>query len=240
VPGESVALYRVCLEVAGDGTCMAHVPELAGCFAVGSTREEALESLRRAIAEYLTWLAALGETGAPSSETAEVEVEVAEEVSTAGSYPRRPGEPLAFFAADQEPLSHHDVQTAMRLMEYARRDLLDFLHGVPEELLHWRPGPDEWSIAETLLHMAHAEASYIARLEEQSERTPFPQLAAIRSWAYHRLGRLTDPELSHVTSHRGEKWSVRKVLRRFLEHDREHTAYIRNLLTRYRRDSPAK
>jgi predicted RNase H-like HicB family nuclease len=240
VSGGSVALYKVCLEIAKDGTCMAHVPELAGCFAVGSTREEALERLRRAITEYLTWLAALGETGAPSAETAEVEVEVAEEVSTDGSYPRQPGEPLAFFTADEEPLSHHDLQTAMRLMERARRDLLEFLRDVPNEILQWRPGPHEWSVAETLLHMAQAEASYIARLEEQSEPTPFPQLAAIRSWAYHRLGRLTDPELSRVTVHRGERWSARKVLRRFLEHDRAHTAYIRGLLARYRRDSSAK
>jgi len=235
-----VALYKVCLEVASDGTCMAHVPELAGCFAVGSTREEALERLRRAITEYLTWLAALGETGAPSAETAEVEVEVAEEVSTAGSYPRPPSEPLAFFVADEEPLSYQDLQTAVRLLERARRDLLEFLRGVPDELLHWRPGPDEWSIAETLLHMAHAEASYIGRLDEHSEPTPFPQLTAIRSWAYHRLGRLSEPELSRVTVHRGEKWSARKVLRRFLEHDREHTAYIRGLLGRYRRDSQGK
>ena len=238
--GGSLALYRVCLEVATDGTCMAHVPELAGCFAVGSTREEALESLRRAVAEYLTWLAGHGEAAAPSAETADVEIEVAEEVASAGSYPLGPGEPLAFFAADEEPMSYNDLQTAVRLMEHARRDLLEFLRGVPDDLLHWRPAPDKWSIADTLLHMAYAEASYVARLEEQSEPTPFPQLAAIRSWAYHRLGRLTEPELSRVTSHREEKWSARKVLRRFLEHDREHTAYIHSLLAHYRRSSGGK
>jgi predicted RNase H-like HicB family nuclease len=217
---------------------MAHVPELLGCFAVGSTPDEALERLRRTITEYLTWLISHDEAPAPSADTAEVEIEIAEEVSTPGSYPRRPGESLAFFAAEEEPLSYHDLQTAVRLMEHARRDLLEFLRDVPETLLHWQPGPDEWSIAETLLHMAHAEASYIARLDEQSERTPFPQLTAIRSWAYHRLGRLTEVELSRVTVHRGEKWSARKVLRRFLEHDREHTAYIRSLLARYRRTPP--
>lgn len=235
-----MALYKVCLEIARDGTCMAHVPELAGCFAVGSTREEALEGARRAIAEHLTWLAALGETGVPSAETAEVEVEVAEEVSTDGSYPRRPGEPRAFFAADEEPLSYHELQMGVRLLERARRDLLEFLRGVPDDLLHWRPDPSERSIAETLLHMAHAEAGYVARLDEQSEPTPFPQLAAIRSWAYHRLGRLTDAELSRITTHGGEKWSARKVLRRFLEHDREHTAYIHRLLARYRRKPPGR
>ena len=233
-----MARYRVCLEVGEDGTCMAHVPELPGCFAVGSTREETLERLRGAITECLTWLAEHREAPAPSAESEQVEIEVVEEVSTADSYPRKPSEPVALFAADQEPISHHDLQTAVRLMEHARRDLLEFLQGVPDDLLRWRTGPDEWSIAETLLHMANVEASYLARLEEESQQSPFPQLTAVRSWAYHRLSRLTEAELSRLTTHRGEKWSVRKVVRRFLEHDREHTAYIRSLLARYHRNLP--
>jgi predicted RNase H-like HicB family nuclease len=233
-----LARYQVCLEVGEDGTCMAHVPELLGCFAVGSTREEALQRLRGAIAEYLAWLAKHREAPAPSNESERVEIEVVEEVSTSGSYPRKAGEPVAFLAADQEPMSYHDLQTAVRLMEHARRDLLEFLRDVPDSLLHWRPGPDEPSIAETLLHMAQVEASYLARLEEESQQPPFPQLAAVRSWAYHRLSRLTEAELSRLTTHRGERWSARKVLRRFLEHDWEQTAYIRSLLARYHRNQP--
>jgi predicted RNase H-like HicB family nuclease/uncharacterized damage-inducible protein DinB len=231
-----LARYQVCLEVGEDGTCMAHVPELIGCFAVGSTREETLERLHSAISEYLAWLAEHKEVSVPSAEADEVEIEVVEEVSTPASYPRRPGEPVAFFAADEEPLSYHDLQTAVRLMEHARHDLLEFLKDVPDSLLHWRPGPDDPSIAETLLHMAHVEADYLAYLEEEPRQPPLPLLAAVRSWVYHRLSRLTDAELSRLTIHHDEKWSTRKVLRRFLEHDREHTAHIRSLLARYHRD----
>jgi len=217
---------------------MAHVPELLGCVAVGSTREETLWRLRGAISEHLAWLAEHREMPAPCAESERVEIEVVEEVSTPGSYPRKPGEPAAFFATDKELLSHHDLQTAVRLMEHARSDMLEFLRDVPDSLLHWRPGPDEPSIAELLLRIAHAEASYLACLEEESERYPFPQLAAIRSWAYHRLSRLTEAELSRLTTHCDEKWSARKVLRRLLEDDRQHTAYIRSLLARYRRNLP--
>ena len=233
-----MARYQVCLEVGEDGTCMAHVPELIGCFAVGRTREETLERLRGAISEHLVWLAEHREVPAPSAESDQVEIEVVEEISAPTSYPRKPGEPVAFFTADGEPLSHHDLQTAVRLMEHARSDLLEFLRDVPDSLLHWRPGPDEPSIAELLLRIAHTEASYLACLEEEPERYPFPQLAAIRSWAYHRLSRLTDAELSRLTTHCDEKWSARKVLRRLLEDDRQHTAYIRSLLARYRRNLP--
>ena len=221
-----------------DGTCMAHAPELIGCFAVGSTREETLERLRHAITEYLAWLAEHGEAPPPGAEPEVVEIDVGEEASTPSGYPLKPGDPVAFFAADGEPYSRHELQTAVRLIEHFRRDLLEFLRDVPDSVLHWQPGPEEPSIAETLLHMAHVEASYIARLEEESERSPFPQLATIRSWAYHRLSRLTETELSRLTTHRGEQWSARKVLRRFLEHDREHTTYIRSLVTRYHRHLP--
>jgi len=217
---------------------MAHVPELIGCFAVGSTREETLERLRRNITEHLAWLAGHREIPAQPTEPEVMEIEVEEEASMPGSYPCDPGDPVAFFAADSEPVPHHELQATVRVIEYARRDLLEFLRDVPDSLLDWRPAPEEWSIAETLLHMAHAEASYMARLEEDSERSPFPQMAAIRSWAYHRLIRLTEGELSRVTTHRGEKWSARKVLRRFLEHDCEHAAYIRSLVARYRRSLP--
>jgi uncharacterized damage-inducible protein DinB len=86
--------------------------------------------------------------------------------------------------------------------------------------------------------MAHVEASYLASLEEESQQSPFPQVAAVRSWAYHRLSRLTEAELLRLTTHGDEKWSARKVLRRFLEHDREHTASIRSLLAHYSRNLP--
>ena len=97
-----MARYQVCLEVGEDGTCKAHVPELLGCFAVGSTREEALERVRAAITKYLAWLAGHREAPAPSAESERVEIEVAEKVSTPGSYPRNPSESLAFFSADEE------------------------------------------------------------------------------------------------------------------------------------------
>ncbi len=233
-----MARYKACLEIGSDGSCMAHVPELLGCYAVASTREEAIQRLRGAVTEYLTWLAEHGEISAPPSESEVVEIEVGEETSLPGRYPLEPGDPIAFFAADGEPLSLQELQTAVRLIEHARQDLLEFLREVPDDLLRWRPAPGEWSIADTLLHMAQVEASYIARLDEESQRSPFPQMAAIRSWAYHRLSRMTEVDLSRLTTHRGEQWSARKVLRRFLEHDREHTTHIHNLLAHYRRASP--
>ena len=153
---------------------MAHVPELIGCVAVGSTREETLERLRTAVSEHLAWLAEHREVQAPSAESEDVEIEVVEEVSTPGSYPRKPGEPVVFFAADEEALSYHDLQTAVRLMEHARRDLLEFLLDVPDSLLDWRPSFDEPSIAELLVAMAHAEATYLACLDEAPQRISLP------------------------------------------------------------------
>ena len=57
-----------------------------------------------------------------------------------------------------------------------------------------------------------------------------------RRTAEARLRRLTEAERSdvfypqHWTRHSEEPWTARKVMRRCLEHEREHTAQIRRML----------
>jgi predicted RNase H-like HicB family nuclease len=50
---ESLMKYRVLIEQDEDGFFVAEVPALPGCISQGGTREEALASIREAIAGYL-------------------------------------------------------------------------------------------------------------------------------------------------------------------------------------------
>ncbi len=227
-----MARYQVHIEIGRDGSCMAHVEELVGCFAMGPSVEEALAALRQEIPRYLDWLAEQGER--PEGPAGPIELKVVEEVRSEARFPSRPEEPVVdFFSHDAAELTSSDLHAAMRLMEQQRRELLEFLKDAPQELLEWRPSPEEQSVLSLLLHMAHAEAYYLAHLEEQVHLYPF--LDAVRSWAYHRLSRLSEEDRRRVVDHRGERWSARKVLRRFLEHEREHFAQIRTLVARYGR-----
>ena len=226
-----MARYRVNLEVGRDGSCMAHVVKLPGCFAIGATREEAAAAAREAIARHLQWLREHGEAMA---EGEDVEVEVDETVSVAGSFPGTPGDQVAFFASDRETVSDEEVERALRWAEYSRANLVALFQDVPRQALDWKPDAISWTIRRILEHIASAEAFYITRLDSDADREPSSVLGVLRDAAIRRLRSLSPEERTGVRTPRGEPWSARKVLRRFLEHEQEHLAQLRELLQRYR------
>ena len=57
--------YTVIIEPADDGTFSVYVPDLPGCVSTGRTREEAIESIREAIAGHIRTLRDLGEPVPP-------------------------------------------------------------------------------------------------------------------------------------------------------------------------------
>jgi predicted RNase H-like HicB family nuclease/uncharacterized damage-inducible protein DinB len=222
--------YHVNLEVGSDGSCMAHVVELPGCIAIEPTREETLDRVRSVIASYLDFLKRHGE----QIDDGPVEIEVAQEAPVPSILPGTPGDQVARFASDRESPSDEEIERTLRWLTYSRRDLLRLFEALPPEALDRQTAEGEWTLRAILQHVALAEASYLNRLEEETVRNPFALLEAVRNWATVRLRQLTDIERSRVNVHRGEEWTARKVLRRFLEHEQEHLVQLRELLKRYR------
>ena len=68
--------YRVNITQDEDGVFVAEVPTLPGCISQGSTRLEAIENIKEAIAGYLESLAAHGEPVPPPITEELVEVTV--------------------------------------------------------------------------------------------------------------------------------------------------------------------
>lgn len=66
--------YRVLVEQDEDGVFVADVPSLPGCVSQGSTRDEALENVKDAIAGYLESLRARGDPIPPGPSEQIVEV----------------------------------------------------------------------------------------------------------------------------------------------------------------------
>lgn len=66
--------YRVLVEPDEDGGFVAEVPSLPGCITQGSTRAEAIENVKEAIAGYLESLEAHGEPIPPPISEEIVEV----------------------------------------------------------------------------------------------------------------------------------------------------------------------
>ena len=222
-----MAKYLVYIESMGDPITMkgpvAHVPALPGASARGVTIEEAKENVRVAIEEYLSLLRDVGEQVPKASE--EIHLEFEEVDSTT-------------FLTDYDVLRPNEMETLFRWMAVSRQELMDMVKALPEDALAWKPDDDTPSIRDILCHVAEADLWYTDRLKQWPE-APLFRLAATRGVALERLRALSDEDRGRVTVHEGEEWTPRKVVRRMLEHEREHIAQLRQLIDAYRRRSHA-
>lgn len=234
--------YSVYLEIGDDGPCMAHVINLRGCIVRAPTRDEALRRLPAAIKEYHAWLRYHGEPVEAPSES--VQIDVAGESVGLGPFNRR--DAAALFPPDREPLSSGEMERCFRLMSYNRADLLALTRHLSSELLDWQPYPESFSLRGLLRHVGNAEEWYVSRVVppdslpaewEDDESLPiFEFLDMERRTAVARLRQLTEKERGDIlyptawAYHPEEPWTARKALRRFLEHEREHIAQIREIL----------
>lgn len=65
------------------------------------------------------------------------------------------------------------LQPALALLEKTPFLLETLLRDLPEDLLHWKPGPERWSVAEVLGHLTDIEMLYADRTRQMvTEDTP--------------------------------------------------------------------
>ncbi len=201
--------------------------DLPGAYAAGQSREEALEALVSEIRDYWAWLRKFGEDAPEQAETLELDV-----VEIFRAFKSAPGyEVNAFFAPDAKPVEEKEIPRLLHLLDMSRQELLDVLSQVPADAFEWRRDERTRTISEILRHIAGAELWYLSRLPATDPRVMLEQT---RSIAQDILGRLGVQQRTQFVSLSGEKWSARKVFRRFLYHERYHTKSIRRILEAYR------
>jgi hypothetical protein len=216
---------------------VAYVFELFGCFSSGRTQDEAVSGVPTKIHEYLAahqwriwtedgWF--LYTTG--PYEVAKVEIfrshPAAEDVTYLVN---------AFFEDDARPLTNFDLTTGWGVLAEIHDDLMKLVQALPAERLNATIAGDTrfGSIAGILKHVANTEWWYCDRLGlvEVGAALPDHPLKALEVARANTILRL--PELvedARVVERTGERWSGRKVLRRALWHERDHTEHIRRLL----------
>lgn len=215
--------YDLSIEEIEPDHWVAWVLMLPGCYARGATRAAALDAAPARIAAYFKWLSAI-ELGQPIVLPARegFTLTVIEE-----HVPVTIGEDYivnAFFADDRRPLSRDEIGRGLALLGATRRDLIATVAKAGDE----RSG----EVEPLLLHLARAEWWYFDRLGLAAE-LPVPregtlvQVEMVRDFARQRLPGLAGDD--RVVSKRGELWSARKVLRRMLQHERDHTEQIASL-----------
>jgi hypothetical protein len=141
----------------------------------------------------------------------------------------------AFFAADRPPILKRELPLFRDLLKAGRRSLLAVVEGLRDTDLTRKYEGERWSILEILGHVAGAEWWYLERVGVAFDRAELPdevflRLGKVREYLVENLPRLAT--VAGVFSRTGETWSARKVLRRALWHERDHTAHILQLRAR--------
>jgi len=138
--------------------------------------------------------------------------------------------------SDLEPLTPQERDSLLERLEAAWREVKNSLEKIgqlPKESQEWKPKGRTFSLKERVMEVADDEWWFALRLTDWP-REPFERLEAVRQMVAARLSNLTPEERERVTIHAGEEWTARKVLRRFLEHEREHLSHIEGVLRGYR------
>lgn len=214
-----------------EGFVHAWLLDLPGCIVGGRDLEEIQAKLPLAIAEHVGWLRAHGEP---------IENLGGWEIVETGA----PGDVL--FEAERAPTSRDELEKLTARMEFARADLLSAIDGVPEAVLDWEPpreafasfdawAPEVRTIRDVTRHVYQFDVYYRDGLRDGpaagiQERVSDP--AAEHARKIGRLRSLTDEERCRVWhplrpgQSAPEEWTVRKVARRVISHERAHAAEI--------------
>lgn len=234
-------LLQIGLENSPESGSIAWALDFPGCFARGKDGPEALVAMPRAFLQYAgwidrhtadSWLADLGDFDLRLVETFECyRITATFDRASAG----QGGEVGAWFRHDWKPLADEDVRRGLLMLEWSRADLLAGLSLLtPEQQEQEHPG-EGWSINGILNHLGETEWGYLENLGHAGpqpagiSQLPEDLLAQSRSRLRAALPAWVGLEL--VTGRAGEFWSPRKVLRRALWHELDHTEQIRKLIT---------
>ncbi len=230
--------FRVGIENNNEGIrSIAWVLDHPGCFAYGRNEQETLANAFVAIREYARWLDAHEKTWIPVDVDIEPHVEqVWTDYTINEEFDRVDGDGYdvePFFEHDWKPLTATDIERGLKLLTWSHADLLAVLEKLTPEQWACKKDGERWDIAGIVNHIGGAEWWYLDRLglafpRAEVPKEPLERIEKVRNSMNEALPTLK--AVNQVAGMDGELWSPRKVLRRALWHERDHTEHIRKLL----------
>jgi predicted RNase H-like HicB family nuclease len=213
---------------------MVHVVDLLGCVAVGPTTEEALANTPPAIRAFRSFLARHGE---PIDPAAPFETRVVEHV-TEGEWLGN-GSPYFTLDRDLEPLGNEEVERLISRVEWLGEELATWAASQTDEHLDAPPPHGSRTARTILLHVIGAQGPALSaalagapgfgRIHGAAERGELGLAEALLRSAElvrARIETTTPDERNVVRELTSRTYTLRKALRRTLEHAWEHLAEL--------------
>lgn len=230
-------IVRVGVENGYENRSTAWALEHPGCYAYGPDGTSAVVAMGRAIPDYITWLEK--HNSQPWFHPADVEIrleEIWEDYTIDEDYNRVGSDKwvLAFFQNDWKPLGEVETEQGLQLYRWARADLMEIVSGLSaEELDAPRPG-EEKTLRGILAHVAVINWWLLDKLSlaglrrDQLPKDVFERLEVVSTCTQQAIPQMLG--LEKVIGREGELWSPRKLLRRVIWHERDHTGHIIKIL----------
>jgi hypothetical protein len=232
-------IFQVGVENNSEGRSIAWALEHPGCFAYGTNANGAVSNLESALSRYASWIVRHDTRTWLTFSDTEIEIVLngkwdvyyinddLDIVNEADGY-----NVDSFFPYDWKPLTEIEIKRGLALLTWSRDDLLRSVQGLTLEKLEATYPGERWSIKGILGHVGSAEWWCLERLglsfpREQLPEEPLERLEKVRKQLNSALFRLDG--VKKVIGVDGEFWSPRKLLRRVMWHERDHTEHIRKL-----------
>jgi uncharacterized damage-inducible protein DinB len=214
---------------------LVHVLDLdvLGCVATGSTSDEAVAAAPAAIRSFLGFLQRHGE---PADPAAEFRVEVAEHI-TEGQF-LGSGSPSIAFQPDLQPLTDDEITRLLGRFGWLRTELAEWAERQAEDALDAETAKGRTN-RKILLHVLGPTGGYLSAalggakgfssLQGKAERGDISIAEALRAQvplAHERVWEATPDQRRAVVQRPRDVRTLRKALRRVLEHDWEHLAEL--------------
>lgn len=238
--------YLTSLILGTDKSTFAHVHTLMGCFTLARSKDRAFAKLQSAIPEYQRWLKSHGED---ARIVRRPKTKIIEEIHVKGNAGRAGG-PDPLFACDKTLATQEHVRRCLQLLKYTRADLLGLISKTSKRALDWKPLHEPRTARNTLQHIAEVDIWYLSRIRADAlyftsnrPRDIFKLLEYARSVVHETVPRLTEAQLRNIfyqVKWSGTRWpwTATKVLHRLVTRERQHTLYLKKILSLP--DSPDK
>jgi predicted RNase H-like HicB family nuclease/uncharacterized damage-inducible protein DinB len=214
---------------------MVHVLDLLGCIANGPTTDAALAATPEAIRAFTGFLSRHGERVATP---AKIETSVAEHITEGGFLGN--GSPYIIFGPDREPLTPGDIKRYLARFRALREELAAWAAQQSPRALDAAPRDRGRTARAILLHVVATPGAYLSaalggasgfsRVQTLAERgeLPLPDALMRAEGMVAEVVNGTTPAQRKAVIRRpkGDVRTLRKALRRTLEHDWEHLAEL--------------